>query len=191
MVGVIFVAGLVAFGRTRGLAADRNPLPVLRGGTVPAGIASRMPFAADCDVEDSFAPILRFANESIVFNGALVTPTEFQEGVARYRNLFPTLHAGRGAPATLVAVLAAPSTPISRIVPYLQKLDAGTIEIALIRHRPFTTRTLGTFDRYENCHKSFHLTWQEQAQPISRFGSWSDVSAAVNASSSSIELAPK
>ncbi len=184
---LVFLAGLFAFASTRRHAADRRPLPILPD-VADASYASKVPSLSPCRSTEP-APVLEFANDSVRFDWSHVDPNEFQAHFDGARINYPIDHAGR--PMPFLIVVANRATPANRMVPYLQKVSDGTIIlVASATSHPVVSKTLGTIARYEACGRTFRLTYRETATPLSRYGSWSDVAAAINRSSEVLEIAP-
>ena len=184
----VFIAGLFAFTSTRGLAADRHPLPILPH-VAHASYASKAPSLWPCQPTES-APVLEFANDFVRLDSSQVDPNEFQAHLVTAGNNYALDHAGR--PMPFLIVMADRATPIDRIIPYLQKVPEGTtILVASTTSRAVLSKTLGTIARYEFCGRTFRLIYRKTATPLSRYRRWSDVAAAISRSNSEIlEAAP-
>jgi hypothetical protein len=184
---LLFLAGLFAFTATRGHAADRRPLPILPHAT-DASYASKVPSMSPCPPTES-APTLEFASDFVRLDWSHVNPDDFQAHFETARNNYRLLHDGR--PMPFLILVADRATPTARIVPYLQKVPDGTaVLVASATSHPVLSKTLGTIPRYEFCGRTFNLTYRETATHLSRYGSWSDVAAAVSGDSNSLQLAP-
>lgn len=184
---LIFLAGLSAFTFTRGHAADRRPLAILPH-AADAAYASKVPRMSPCPPTES-APVLEFASDFVRLDWSHVDPDEFQAHFETVRNNYGLLHGGR--PMPFLIVIADRATPTDRIVSYLQKVPDGTaVLVASAASHPVLSKTLGTIARYEFCGRTFSLTHRETATHLSRYGSWSDVAAAISGNSGILELGP-
>jgi hypothetical protein len=185
---ILFASGLAVFLLTRGHAADRAPLPLLAGGSMDASRASKLPQLSRCRAPTRPGPVLTFDRDEVTLDRSPVDPLEFQERIETMRSSYPLLHQGR-TPPVLAIVLATPATPLARMIPYLQRVGVGEVDVATAVRSDFQSRTLGQIERYQYCGQPFRLTPDGKA--ISDHGSWSKLSAAVAESETLLELAAR
>ncbi|HXU81858.1 MAG TPA: hypothetical protein VN914_10710 [Polyangia bacterium] len=186
--GLLLLAGVAAYLMTRDHAVDRGPLPFLAAGALSASEASTLPRVSSCPAPAESAPLLSFEGNAVTLNAAPVDPGQFQEQLRATRASYPLLHEGR-APSLLMIVRASPRTPITSLIPYLERAGAGEIHVASAVLRHFQSRTLGRIERYEYCGRPLRLS--DTGMPLSTFATWSELSAAMERSRAPMEMAAK
>lgn len=165
--GALWLAGFSAWVGTRAMAKDREPLPVMSVVAVPYDLL--LPPFARCPAPPSAAASQLWFDPDgrAVFDGRVVALGELRSEAQK--------SAGRD-----VLIVAAASTPMARVRPYLAALkDAGARAILLAANRQqVVTATVGTLHRATQCglaiapsaidetRQAPHSTWGELAAAL-------------------------